>query len=290
MAHKAVTEVQQSWLRIAARVHGLSKAGAIFIDAQKVHTEDPYGVSHGVFKDQARQILTEVSAYQIRYAGALTPEALAALDRFLKADGLSRFIRDDGISGLNVMKTALPILEALVTEVEYLLADDEQAGSRLTERAFGHLQRTIAVVPDQAKLWSEAFQKNEMACERLGALHLLQFGIFAFKLHAEGGRTDLVFGEPLDEADPLIGTASVIVQTEWKLVRKGEDHTTIAAKARSQIQAYASGPLLGLELRRHKYIVLVSAEQLPSTDDVEAGGIVFRHLNVAVSPKLPSKN
>lgn len=284
-----MTEIQIVWGRVHTRVRALVEAGHVYLAAQRIQSEDPHGVAYGLFRDQARQILEEIVEFRARFAAVAPAATLTSIDRFLSPEGLARLIRADGISGLDIIKTSLPILTAISAEVDFSLADSEELGSRVTERAFGHLQRTIAIIPEVAANWQKAFQNGEVPCEQLGGLHLLQFGVFAFKVNAGGARTDLMYSDPVSPTDPLVAGSTALVLTEWKIVRAAGTSKETARKAQVQLEAYSLGPLLGVELRRHRYVVLVSESQLDPIQDVTRGEVVYRHLNIAVKPKVPSR-
>ena len=80
------------------------------------------------------------------------------------------------------------------SEFELTVGGSVEHAKSLVERAFIHLQRTIVVDHDIRKKWKSAFNTGEIACERLGAVHLLSHGIWAFKADALGERTDLILG------------------------------------------------------------------------------------------------
>jgi hypothetical protein len=66
------------------------------------------------------------------------------------------------------------------------LLDHAHAGSEAprrsrVERAFEHLNRSLVVDGDLKGRWLRAFMEREEECEKLGAVHLLQHGVFAFK-------------------------------------------------------------------------------------------------------------
>ena len=50
---------------------------------------------------------------------------------------------------------------------------------------------------DYRKIWRKVFDAGETRCEKRGSLHLLWHQILAFKVNADGARTDLVFPEPI---------------------------------------------------------------------------------------------
>jgi hypothetical protein len=58
--------------------------------------------------------------------------------------------------------------------------------------AFEHLRRSIVVSQDAQKSWEIAFNEREATYEKLGAVHLLSDGLWAFKATATGGATGAV--------------------------------------------------------------------------------------------------
>jgi hypothetical protein len=112
----------------------------------------------------------------------------------------------------------LVALAAFEAEITFLLAGRQEQIRARSERALLHLQRILAVDPDVSAKWMEAFNTNEMACERLGSVHLLSHGIYAFKVDAAGARTDLVFNEPPPDA-LLTQAVEGMVLTEWKIAK-----------------------------------------------------------------------
>src|SRR5262249_48601291 len=153
------------------------------------------------------------------------------------------------------------------------------------------LKRTLAVDEDVRTKWQRAFDSGgETACERLGSIHLLSQGIFAFKVNSEGARTDLVFPELPDES-LLSRSVDGLVLTEWKKAATPRDAATKLAQARDQAERYRQGPLAGLELTGYRYLVVVSEHELPnvSGNGPNDGGAVYRHINIAIAPVVPSK-
>jgi hypothetical protein len=117
----------------------------------------------------------------------------------------------------------------------------------------------------------------------------LLHGIWAFKVNAAGGRTDLVFQEPRQlglEQDFADG----LVLTEWKTLTSSQGAKTRFEDARKQAQRYSVGVLAGNELTTYRYAVLVSAQQIQPPLDLREGGCVYRHINIAVDPLPPSKS
>lgn len=153
--------------------------------------------------------------------------------------------------------------------------------------------------PDIRDKWQRAFKKGETHCEKLGAVHLLSHGIWAFKAHGEKGRTDLVMNEPITDTSMIEKTSTALVLTEWKKYngndnkRENESLQDTILSAQVQARNYSSGVLGGVELVGYRYIVVVSEKSLPaeffgdkpgSPDD----GVIYRHINIPVNPATPS--
>lgn len=65
--------------------------------------------------------------------------------------------------------------------------------------------------------WEKAFcEEGEVGGGKLGAAHRLLHGIRAFQADGKGGRTELIFGEPIDSDRSQRHLAEVLVLTEWK--------------------------------------------------------------------------
>jgi hypothetical protein len=152
----------------------------------------------------------------------------------------------------------LVLIGAFETEISFLLSDRQQRICSRTERAFAHLQRTIEVDHSFASNWQTAFKVRENACERLGAVHLLLHGIWAFKLDAAGARTDLVFQEPTEDLSHEQRYADGLVLTEWKTASSQNKVASKFREAREQAAKYVRGALGGNELRAYRYAVAVT--------------------------------
>jgi len=179
-------------------------------------------------------------------------------------------------------------LKKLYTAKTDLLAGNRRR-QRITERAFIHLQRSIVVDPSTGLRWQEAYHSGEVNCEKLGGIHLLLHGIWGFKASGTGERTDLVLGQPLIDLSEVEASADALVLTEWKVVRSRNKTETKAKQAYQQASAYVVGVFGGLELAEFRYLVLVSEDVLDRLPDLHEGSVTYRHINIAVSPKTPSK-
>jgi len=114
-------------------------------------------------------------------------------------------------------------LAAFDTEMSFLLSDVQQHLRSRSERAFAHLQRVIVVDQQFREKWKSALREGEVACEKLGAVHLLLHGIWAFKVDAAGERTHLVFQDPAGDLLAEQHYADALVLTEWKTLAAGDD-------------------------------------------------------------------
>jgi hypothetical protein len=150
-----------------------------------------------------------------------------------------------------------------------------------------HLKRTLVVDEDIRAKWKKAYRKNEAACEGLGAVHLLWHGIWAFKVDARGARTDLVFNEPLENSFEERGVEGLVL-TEWKVADESDARKRYE-EAREQAALYKEGPLDGSELRDYRYVLAVSLRDLPPVADLTVNHVIYRHINIAIEPRTPSR-
>lgn len=204
------------------------------------------------------------------------------------------FRAQPGGNPFQVIQYRLSLLLVFRAKLDHLIGDFELFARRTIERAFVHLQRTLIVDANLRNRWLEEFNRNgEVSVEKLGAVHLLLHGIWAFKVDSTGERTDLILGEPLKNfRDDINRAAEMLALTEWKIVKNSESKEEIDRVARTALQQaklYASGSLSGLELEKWRYLILVSIERLKTPNDVEENGITFRHINIAINPASPSK-
>lgn len=277
---------RDEWNAIAARTDGLLAAGNFLIQTLQVNSGDEYGLSNYI-AEQARDILKTISVFSAHQGSSIPPSAAKSLVAFIETHGPR--INSGGVSRLATLQICLTSLAWFRAEIDYHLADFAAITRRRSERAFLHLQQSIIADRSFQEKWISAYGVGEVACERLGGIHLLLHGIWGFKITATGARTDLFFGEPVDDIESRARAIDAYVLTEWKLVRTPTDHQQKAEIARGQAELYASGALGGLELADYRYIVLVSQDRLPPLPDYNAGTVAYRHVNIAVEPAVPSR-
>jgi hypothetical protein len=257
-----------------------------------VNSGDSYGQARRLL-EQSESILQSVKSFADTYKRSLPETALAAVNRLLdQASPLVNLSTAASATRQDAAATAVLQLTLFDSEIAYLLTDLTAAIRSHCERAFEHLRRLIVVDAHQRDLWQGAYAAGEPACEALGATALLHHGIWTFKASSAGGRTDLVYSEPIDP-EGVARAAEGLVLTEWK--RTTQKHVTAQAAARlfesacAQARRYTEGPLAGFELTDYRCLVLVSWEDVEVPPDRMDGGTLYRHINIPVAPVAPSK-
>jgi hypothetical protein len=274
------------WRALSSRIRGLREAGHL----HAMQSGDSHGRSKRL-REHCEGVLVALKTFRGSFQQVLPPGAVAAIDGFLERPG--PLTRDTpGVTSDALRErvwAALVFLVAFETEMSFLLSDVQASIRARSERAFSHLQRSIAVDESIRARWLKAFEKGEVACEKLGAVHLLLHGIWAFKVDAAGARTDLVFEEPAGDVTAVQRYAEGLVLTEWKKAAKDGQSVKKFAAARVQARRYAQGLLTATELAGYRYAVVVSRSQVEIPDDMTEDGVVYRHINIAVDPRTPSR-
>ena len=278
------------WKALAGRIRGLMQAGQLHADYLAIRSSDSFGRAKRL-REQSASVLTALEAFRDRFRQSLPPEALTALENFVSQNSsLIRSTIDSPDLREESAWAALVMLAALETEISFLLSDVQQSIRARSERAFAHLQRSIVVDADTRGKWQAALKSGEVACEKLGAVHLLLHGIWAFKVNAAGERTDLVFQEPARDTGVEEGYADGLVLTEWKVATGADSAEARFREARSQAGRYAQGSLAGNELTTYRYAIVVSSHHVDTPSDRTENGAVYRHVNIAVDPLTPSRS
>ena len=271
------------WVAISARIAGLVDAGHLMALTLAGTRTDDFGVGKKWVVPELEALKAELQQFAADYCAALPADAATALKRFLERAGTG-----SGIEGPSNIQAIVPF-EIFRSEFEYLIRDRELEARTLTELAFEHLVRLLAVDRDTRLKWVRAFDSHETHCEQLGAVHLLSDGIWGFKVSSVGSATDLVFGEPIEtQAVAIRRTARALVLTEWKLVRNGDDINALANTARTQSKLYSMEVLHDIVLKSTRYIILMSKKQLQPLDDFYETGVTYRHIVMPVDPDPPS--
>lgn len=276
-----------SWRRLAGRIQGLTGATNTLLATFQVDRSDPANIVRNTILPELQQLNNGLREFHSTYGDLLPPLAAQALASYLERSSTTV----QAIPGQEVrsLQTVVP-LSVFCSEFEYLLRDVEAEARTLTELAFEHLRRMIEVDQATRSRWTDAFDSRETDCEKLGAVHLLSHGIWAFKVSGGGAATDLVFpDQSLEEETRMIrATARVLVLTEWKLVKDVRKVEAKAKEARTQAQRYSRSLLADLELKTTRYVVLVTKRQLEAPVDLVDGPVTYRHIVLPTAPEVPS--
>lgn len=271
-----------AWRAIEARIVALSRAS-------ELHTvfgitNDSYGRATYLHTQSVRTF-DEIVRFDELYGGALSPSAKISLNEFLREQ--SPKIKNPDLSERQrITWHAIIVLSALAAEMSFIFADDQAVIRTRAEVAFAHLQRCIVVESEQRKKWADAFADGEVACEKLGSLHLLWHQLLAFKVHGDGARTDLVFPDQWDSS--LAERVPGLVLTEWKVAASANQAIDRFREARVQADLYRKGVLAGVVLRNYRYLVVVTEKDVAAPGDFVEGDVVYRHICIAVNPDTPS--
>lgn len=278
------------WQALRARIQGLLDAGAYFYSALEHSSDDDQSVRKKILLKNAEILFSSLNNYLDSYRSAFPEKALESLERFLgqtEIQGLDfNPTNIDQIRGY--VQFALTSLAAFQSEFSYVISDTQAMALRITERAFVHLQRSIVVDDNIKGNWEHAFNIGETKCEKLGALHLLLHGIWAFKAHGKKGRTDLILNEPLQDLTLIEKTSTALVLTEWKVVNNTNELDGKIKEAFEQTKLYVTGVLGGIELANYRYLVIVSEKSMAMPSNFSENDIVYRHINIPVNPDTPS--
>lgn len=247
---------RSEWGALSIRIKSLMEAANFYMRAQAVSSED----SKQVGKKHIFRQATETNSALLKFFEAhrkVLPEAAGKrIESFLKDN--EKHFKYENIENTTVASQIRPHLilacTALATfeaEFSFLLSDFSAITKSITERAFIHLKRTVAIDGQEREKWREVFaSQREENLEQLGAIHLLWFGIWPFKADsATGGKTDLIFREPVERIISRIeNAADALVHTEWKKVNDNKEIDKKALEAKEQAKLYTAGVLGGLEL------------------------------------------
>jgi hypothetical protein len=280
---------QQRWRSISDQIAGVITATRLYAECIAVNSSDGGAAKRNILP-ATRRIFTSVEALKETSDASMPRMAHDVLLRFLTDENRSAFEADVGSEPLRHVVSRVSALACLQGEFESATRDFDALATRLAERAFAHLQRCIIADSVVQAAWKSAFKSGEVACERLGATHLLWHGIWAFKVSGAGERTDLVLGTPLPADREIASVADALVLTEWKKVTDASKVEAAFVKAIQQADLYSRGVLGGIELHSLRYVVIVTRERcdaIPADRTTPLG--TYRCIGLAVEPAVPSK-
>ncbi len=279
------------WVALSRRISGILGAGEFYLRSLSPEERNPPEIAKELLRN-SQEIFRGLEIFLQAYERVLPVQAAAALRGFVER-ARPHFNADaEHITSTTGTKISVQLrlveLATLEAELSYKLTEFETTARRLSERAFSHLQRCIVADAEVAERWQRAYADGELACEKLGAAHLLSHGIWAFKAASTGERTDLIFHDRVDLAEAE-RSAEALVLTEWKLVRHSDNPATKAREAYDEAKLYSEGSLAGFQLEKQRFLVLVSQGRCSLPPDFEEEGVRYRHVNISVEPEPPSR-
>jgi len=279
----------REWKAIEESISDLRDICKDVVSAMGVQNSDPFGAKKNVILPMASDIAVRIRTLGQRYSSQLPT---TAFERIKDLEKLPLEMDSSPVMQKHIAATAYfcAELQRFRSDFNYLTSDLEGTAVRLTARAFIHLQRSIVADASVREKWKFALSQHETACEKLGAVHLLQHGIWSFKVDSIGERTDLVLGEALrDQAlEEVYLSAEGLVLTEWKTATQSNSEQKYQ-EALVQAERYARGSLAAIELKGYRYLVIVTIDFLNDVPaEFEKDGIIYKYINIAVDPKSPS--
>ncbi len=281
VAHGHTYEMWElEWNAISRRIAGIVEASTFLFHTR----ENDAAFSTNILADNCKETALAIKALTA-HRGGMPPKAVEALDRFSRIWDQTVYLGNSGFPATQAFVVALASFRA---EFDYSISDHDAIVGNRVLRAFEHLQRCLVVDRDLHEKWEAAFQAGEVACEGLGAAHLLLHGIWGFKTSATGEKTDLVLGTRLVVDDRLIASANGLVLTEWKLVRTGDDPEKKMRQGLKQAGRYSDSILSGFEVTSERYVVLVGEKEFKRPEDIPEGSIKYICVPIYLNRDSPS--
>jgi hypothetical protein len=275
---------QSEWQSIDARIVGLRTTLSMMVSVSGMNGFNYEGMILALVRPIVVEVARSLRLFRDAYFSVLPSVAIPPLIRGLEKSPMTGI---DLPSWQSVIVATVELV-GLQAEVSAALVDPEAIGRQRAERAFEHLSRSIVVDDEYRERWTIAFSRGEVACERLGAVHLLLHGIWAFKSDSIGERTDLVLQERL-AITRTVDSSEALVLTEWKLARESDEVPFKAEESQRQAAIYSGSSLAATELATIRYVVLVTRRRAVMPADVTDGRKAYRFVNLAVSPDTPSE-
>jgi hypothetical protein len=273
--------LKTEWEPLSKRIAGIVDASTFFFRCR----ESDAAFSTNVLTEACIDTAEAVKRLS-RYRSAMAGHAIDALERFTKRWSETESL---GMTGFPAVMAYTTILASFRPVLDHHFADYSTVVRSRVARAFLHLQRSLVADEAVRGKWLKAFAQEELACEKLGAVHLLSHGIYAFKASTTGGRTDLILGQNLVVDEAILAGADGLVLTEWKLVRDKNEAESKRMEAMAQTKLYTDGPIAGFELTTERYLVLVSKNEFDVTPTEQDGGTLFKTISIILAPDVPSR-
>jgi hypothetical protein len=279
---------QEEWIAINARIVALNSAATLRAQRHAAGGQESFGLGN-LMRRECQEIAELLQIYGATHRNTMPNEATLAIERLLDCRPIQGVRDGNVIHDDRSIPEAVPALVMFAGEMTYIFADRQHWLRLRSQRALEHLQRTLAVNKRVRQEWTEAFDgSGEVECEQLGGVHLLGQGIYAFKIDATGAATDLVFNEPVEpEEAARIGDGLVL--TEWKVADNEAEAASMFEQAFAQARIYPVTAMSGLLLRKYRYIIVITEQQMPQeiVDGArrDLNGVVYLPFNIAIRPR-----
>lgn len=265
----------QRWKSISTKISQLQELSRAYFDSINSYGVDHYGIGGSHIIPAARDIFMETLELRKVYP-QLPAQVGTLIGKLEKSFGGHKFTGIPGAGG------ALVILSIFNSEMNFYLKDQEVIAKNQVRLAFLHLQKTLMVDADVQRKWLAAYRDGDQALESLGGTYLLTHGLWAFKSRGATERLDLVSGLDI-KAEEVDDIGASLVLTEWRST-SGDNLGDKAKEALAQARKYGLGGLPGAELKREKYLVLVSEGPLEIPPALIDGDIRYLYFNLVVGP------
>lgn len=202
---------------------------------------------------------------------------------------IESILSEDRKQEKNTFIPLIILLKILSNNISKLIPKIQFEIFHTVERMMIHLKWMIHVDSDYKQKWKNAFDMGETKCEQIGAIHFMLHGIFAYKVHAEKARTDLVYGET--NFSSQIKSSKGVVITEWKkfVGNNFTEYNDLFITGVKQINQYYRGALTDKELSDHRYVIMLSESTMPEIDDYILKDVTYRCINIPCVRGSPSE-
>jgi hypothetical protein len=264
------------WKSISTKIDQLQEVSRAYFNSINSFGVDHYGIGGSSIIPAARELYNEVLDLKRNYP--MMPGEVQTLIVKLEKNfsGHHKFTGIPGVGG------AMVHLGIFNSEMSYYLRDNEILTKDKVKLAFLHLQRTLLVDMELRKKWLAAYGEGEEALEKIGAIHLLSHGLWAFKAANENEKRDLVLSTPI-KADEVQEVGAALVLTEWKKI-SAESLVSKAKEALAGARKYQGSHWAGSELKKEKYLVMVSEHHLEMPVSVIDDEIRYVYVNLSINP------
>lgn len=269
----------ERWRGIRARIIAVTEAGKALVVTASAKITNADEAFTQFLTPSLNRIANEILS--LKEAPPASATAASVLEDFKhNPDGLSAGTPSEKFN------FKLAKLIDFMIKMDAALDDGSIRLAGLVERSILHLNALIVADDTVRSAWQRAFEKGEVACERLGHAHFMVHGLFGVKAASAGAATDqTIASQSLREVRAAFDG---IVLTEWKKVTDRSNLEPKQEEGLAQAKEYCDGPLSLFVLSRQRYVILVSEGWMPERDSAKIGDCTYHFRNIVVKPKSVS--